>query len=113
MKLRDAKAQIDREHPEMSTDQKIAAIKALRASDRNARVSAKATEVQPASKPPAWPLWAVQVLWIAMIQLTLAHWHGHQALIVAGWAAALAVIVATGGWHRRAKERWETAQRPE
>jgi hypothetical protein len=52
------------------------------------------------------------LLWIAMIQLTLGHWHGHQVLIVIGWAVTLVVVAATGGWHRRAKERWEAAQRP-
>lgn len=112
MNLRDAKEQIDREHPEMSANQRIAAIKALRASDRAAGDSARATEVRAPSKPSAWPLWAVQLLWIAIIQLTLNHWHGHQVLIVVGWAVTLVVVVATGGWHRRAKERWEAAQRP-
>lgn len=113
MNLRDAKARIDREHPEMTTDQKIAAIKALRESDRAARAAASPAEGRPASKPSSGPLWAVQVLWIAMIQLTRSYWHGHGTLIIIGWAVALIIIVATGRRYQHAKDRWEAAQRPE
>lgn len=103
MNLRDAKEQIDRENPEMSTDQKIAAIKALRESDREIA----------AGHPRRWPLAMAAALTGLMIWASAVWWHRHAVLILAGWVVAAVVTVVADNSYKRASERWEQAQRPE
>jgi hypothetical protein len=102
MNLRDAKAQIDREHPEMSTEQKIAAIRALRESDRRIATG----------RPRRWPLALAAALTGLMIWASAAWWHRHAVLILAGWVIAAIVTVVADNSYRRARERQEAAQRP-
>jgi hypothetical protein len=97
MKRRDAKAQIDRDHPEMTTAQKIAAVKRLLADG-------------PPHKPSRWPLAVVLVMAGALAWATVTWWHRDALLLVGAWVVMTAVLGASSSRYDRAMKRWANAQ---
>lgn len=103
MNLRDAKAQVEREHPELTGTAKIEAIKALRVQDKTTKATKGDGDSKPASVGEAWG--ALAAVTIGMRLIAWGVWgspaagpHWYDALYVGLLLMAVAGVVAA---HRR------------
>jgi hypothetical protein len=84
----------------MSAEEKIAAVRAVRASG-------------PAHKPSRWPLAAVLALAGLLVWATVEWWHRDALLLVGAWAVMTLILIAAENRYDQAAGRWADAQRPE
>lgn len=106
MNLRDAKAQIEREHPELTGTAKLQAIKELReqAAAREADEPTKDNQPKPATVGEAWALFAL--VFVGMRLIAWAAWGSPVAGPVWYSAAYVVLLVTaiaavTGAYKRR------------
>jgi hypothetical protein len=104
MNLRDAKAQVEREHPELTGTAKIEAIKALRDQDKTAQPAKDNGDSKPATVGEAWA--ALAAVAIGMRLIAWGVWgsldagpHWYDALYVVLLLTAVAGLV--GAYRRR------------
>lgn len=103
MNLRDAKAQVERDHPELTGTAKIEAIKALRDQDKSARPAKNNGDPKAASVGEAWA--ALATVTIGMRLIAWGIWgaldagpHWYDALYAVLLLTAIAGVVSA---HRR------------
>jgi hypothetical protein len=131
MRIRDAKDQVERDHPELRGGAKAEAIRALRDADKAAQ-PAKASEAepqpespapvgpderepstdQPAAKPSGGWLWVAWLALLAWMYFTKERLDISGLLVVLCWIPAVLIFLGLAARHQRVKGRSEQSQDP-